>query len=76
MYLNSALAHEELVNVSRGKACRVPIAVLAAYVLAYCVRGAAPNPVPGTHDDSGRFLRSLYALKDLRPQSLSATGGA
>ena len=65
MYLNSELARKELVKLSRGKVSRVPIAALAAYVLTYCVRGAAPNPEPGTHDDSVQFLTRLYALGEL-----------
>jgi hypothetical protein len=66
MYLNSDLARKELVKVSRGKASRVPIQVLAEYVLNYCSRNAAPAVSRKPADDSVRWLKALYALEDRR----------
>jgi hypothetical protein len=76
MYLNNEIARQELRTISRGKVSRVPIAILAAFVLGYCTPGAGPNPEPGTHDDSAQWLTRLYALRDPRPQSLHNGAGA
>lgn len=65
MYLNSAIARKELVTVSRGKVSRVPVNVLAEYVLNYCL-DAAPTPTPKSHDDSVQFLERLLSLEDPR----------
>jgi hypothetical protein len=65
MYLSNEIARQELHTLSRGKVCRVPLAVLAGFLLDYCIWGAAPNPGPGTHDDSVQFLTRLYALGEL-----------
>ena len=64
MYLNSEITRRELAKVSQGKRSRIPISVLAEYVLNYCT----PNttPVSDPLGDSVRFLEALYALEDPR----------
>jgi hypothetical protein len=67
MYLNFEIARKELHTLSRGNVPGVPVAALITYVLDYCMRAGATPKVGTIHGDSGQFLRSLYALKDLRP---------
>jgi hypothetical protein len=75
MYLSPSIARAELNALSEGRRSQIPVRLLAEYVLNYCTRGAAPNPEPGTHDDSGKFLRSLFALEDRRtPQVCNGAG--
>jgi hypothetical protein len=62
VYLNSEIARQELAHLSRGKRSKVPVNVLAEYLLNYC---AAPSPAK-PHDDSVEFCQRLYALEDMR----------
>jgi hypothetical protein len=66
MYLSPSIAQEELRALARGKKSRLPLNVLAQYVLDYPTRDAAPTPEPGTPDDFCAFAERLIALKDVR----------
>jgi hypothetical protein len=66
VYLNSEIARQELAHLSRGKRSRIPVNVLAEFLLNYCSQDAAPARAVKPHDDSVRFLEALYALEDPR----------
>jgi len=66
MYISPSIAQSELRTLARGKRSRIPVRVLAQYVLNYCTRDAAAMPEPGIQDDSLRFLEALYRLEDPR----------
>ncbi len=55
----------ELRALAHGKKPRIPVDILADYILTYCAKsGGATHPRP--QDDSIAFLKRLYALEDPR----------
>ncbi|MBZ5532714.1 MAG: hypothetical protein LAO20_14880 [Acidobacteriia bacterium] len=63
MYLNNEIARKELAGIARGKKSRVPVPILARFVLEYCI-----TPEVHAYDDSAPFLERLYSLEDTRPR--------
>jgi hypothetical protein len=66
VYVNSAIAQSSLRSLARGKKSRVPVQVLAEYVLL----SYSSTPEPGVHDGSVRFLERLYALAPQKKERL------
>jgi hypothetical protein len=64
VYLNSEIARQELAHLSRGKRSRIPVNVLAEFVLNYCTPNA--TPVSDPLGDSLQFLERLFALEEPR----------
>jgi hypothetical protein len=66
-YISPSIARSELRSLAHGKRSRIPVKILAEYVLNYCSQPAQPStPKPRPQDDSVQFLERLYALEDPR----------
>lgn len=65
MFISTSIAQSELRTLARGKKSRLPINLLAGFVLNYCM-APATKPARKPHDNSVRWLKALYALEDPR----------
>lgn len=65
MYISTPIAHAELHTLARGKKSRLPIQVIAQFILD-CGGPQSPTCAPEPQDDSVQFLKRLFALEDRR----------